>query len=89
VQADPRLSGPITCYWIQLLLVQFGLEGVLHKAGSRQLVGSLLQQRISPDIDSSVKVSVHERHTFLAVTGCTRSCQGSSNFRPPSHLLFC
>jgi hypothetical protein len=38
---------------------------------SRHFWGSFLHHRTFPYIGSSVKVSVHEFHTFLAISGCT------------------
>jgi hypothetical protein len=40
--------------------MQFDLEMLLHKAGSRQLRGFHLQYRISSAINCSVEVSVQE-----------------------------
>jgi len=41
-------------------------ESLCHKIGSCQPLGSLLQYRTSPDIESGVKVSIHDLHVFVA-----------------------
>jgi len=83
VQTSPRLFGPDTYYWFQLLPVQFDPEGLPHKAGSRQSQGSSLQHRISTDIDGGFEVSVHKFHAFLAgAAACTHQCKSSSKSWP-------
>lgn len=63
-----RLFGPATNYsCVQLQVVLFDLERLSQKVGSCQLRRSRLLQCTSPNIDCSVKVSVHEFHTFLGI----------------------
>jgi len=84
-QTPSNLFRPAACYRFKLLLVEFEPERLCEKIRSKQLLGSSLRQRISPDSCCSVKVSVHEFHAFIAYGG-THQCRESSNSRPQSHF---
>jgi len=60
MQTPCSLFGPAIYYLFQLLSVECNLESLSYKVGSRELCASLPGHCTSPDIDSSVKVSVHE-----------------------------
>jgi|YelNatPaOPRAMG01_1025707.scaffolds.fasta_scaffold91132_1 hypothetical protein len=58
--------GPDRCYRFQFIQAHFKSERLYIQVGSRQLLGSRLQERTLSDIDGSVEDSLRERHAFPA-----------------------
>jgi hypothetical protein len=80
-QTPASLFRPAACYRFRLLPIHFEPERLPHRGRARQLPGAPLRRSTSPDARCSMKVSVHEFHSFIASV-CTHQCKEHSNSCP-------
>jgi len=72
-QTPASLFRPAACYRFRLLPIHFEPERLPHRGRARQLPGAPLRRSTSPDARCSMKVSVHEFHSFIASFALTNA----------------